>query len=70
MKVRVAVEFELEVEMNKSIEGHVDEFIEDFARAMVDETDTYLDYEGAPISISYLDFDWTKDMPLLAKDAL
>ena len=70
MKVRVAVEFELEVETNKTIEGHEDEFVEDFCRAMVDETDAYLDHEGAKISISYLDYDWTDEMPLLAKDKL
>lgn len=67
MRIRVAVEFELETKPNKAIEEHISEFVDELARALIKDGD---DECGNNISISYLDHDWTVDMPLLAKDAL
>lgn len=61
MKVKVAIEFELNVEMNKLIENGLDEFVEDFCKTTIEACDDICKEEGAGISLKYLDHKYTTD---------
>ena len=66
MKMRVAVEFELDVKMNKLIEEGLDEFVEDFCKTTIEACDDLCKEEGAGIFLKYLDHVYTTNgIPIL-----
>lgn len=66
MKMRVAVEFELGMKMNKLIEGCVDYAMEDFCRTLIEQANNWLDEEEGDISLKYLDYRATEGSPILS----
>lgn len=71
MKIKFAIEVEMEITQgNALIEGKEREFIEDFAQAMIEETNDNMKVNHYPIRVSYIDCDYRTvgNFPLLARD--
>lgn len=61
LKIKVAVEFELSIEMSKTIEGCVDYAMEDFCRHLIESANDWHDEEDDGLSLRYLDHAYTTD---------
>lgn len=59
MKMRVAVEFELNVDLRNHREDNLDDFLETFCKDLVEWTDEWYKEEHIPISLKYLDHAYT-----------
>lgn len=71
MKIRFAIEVEMEITQgNALLEGKEREFIEDFAQAMIEESNDSLKVDHYPIRLSYIDCDYRTmgNFPLLARN--
>lgn len=69
MKIKFAIEAEMEITRgNGLIKGKEREFIEDFAQAMIEETNDNMKDNHYPIRVSYIDCDYniSGDIPLLS----
>lgn len=54
MKMRIAVEFTLDVSINRLIKDSLDDFVEDFCKTMVDSTNDICKEYGTPVSLGYI----------------